>query len=144
MIGGLAKSNIPVTIPDPAADSTVVVYRAPKGQGRVTITGASIASVGAQAGGASNGRSFKLRKRGVDGKATAVDITNALGAVSGGNSPAWEAGAPKDFTVVGADDFASTVNVLEPGEVLDLVYDETGTDAPGLTTLFVEVALGVA
>lgn len=143
MFGGAAKSVIPVLIPEMSADGTQVVYRAPKGQGKVTITGASM-SRGAQAGGASNGAAYTLRKRGVDGAATAVAISGKLGAASGGTHPAWEAGKPLEFNIIGDADGESDVNVLLPGEVVDVEFDKTGTDASGVQALFLEVALGVA
>jgi hypothetical protein len=143
MIGGLAKTVQVVPFADPTASKTIVVYRAAKGQGKQTITAASIASDGALSAGATNGRQFKLRKRGVDGLATAVDITATLGG-TGGAYTAYVAGSPADFSVPGAASIDDVTNVLLPGEVVELVYTKAGTDTVGLSTLFLEVAAGVA
>lgn len=137
-----ARFRIPVAFhwDDPTADDVRLVARVPKSAGKYTLVGASAAISETKAADASNGIALKLRKRGVDGAATAVDLTNNLGEASGGTHPVWTSNVPKDFTIVETAD----ANVLIEGEVIELVYDESGTVAPGTISGFLEFVHGVA
>ncbi len=119
---------------DPTADEEHIIYRAPKGCGRVTLTNASAALSAAIASDASNWISLRISKVGDDGAETPVNVTALLG----GANTAWVDNTPVDFTITTAAD----ANVLVEGEYLKLTYDENGTVAPDTVSVFLETAIG--
>lgn len=123
-------------IVDPTADEKYLIARVPKGAGKWTLVGASASLTEAITSDATSFVGLRLAKRGVNGTTTAVNISSVLG----GASSAWGQDTPRDFTITEAAD----ANVLEPGEYIELTYDEGGTVAPGEISVFLELAPGVA
>ncbi len=132
-------SRIPISvgpIVDPTADEKYLVARVPEGAGKMTLVGASAVLTEAIASDVTNYVELRIAKRGVDGVTSAVNVTSALG----GASSAWAQDTPREFAITDTAD----ENVLEPGEYLELTYNENGTVAPGELTVFLELAPGVA
>ena len=97
---------------DPAADEVIPIWRAPKA---CEIKGAYVTMVNDVAASTADYFSLVLRNGGAAGTATTA-ISNTLGGTAG-----WTGLSPTAFTVT------STGKNLSAGDLVEIVYDETGT-----------------
>ena len=107
-----------VTISEPAADGTLVIWRAPARHTSVEVLEAW-AACDTEIAGAGTQVALTLVDRGPAGTATPSTVAPTVGTASTGD---WTANTPREFTL--------TEGTLDGGDYLCLVYDETGTAAP--------------
>lgn len=111
MFQGLDFKSVVVTLDyDPAADDVLPLWRAPA---KTTIVGAYATVTNAVAASTADFFTLTLRNGGAAGTATTA-ISDTIG-----GTPGWTALTPKTF--------ALSTDELAAGDLLQLVYDETGT-----------------
>ena len=125
-----SEVRIPVVVSfdyDPAADDVMPIFRAPKA---CEIKAAYATVANAVAASTSDYFSVALRNGGSAGTGTTV-IAAAVG-----GTPGWSALVPKTWSI--------SEGTLATGDLVQLVYDETGTATFGQLTVQLEVVYGVA
>ena len=131
MFGYDAVRSVAVSLSDPTADGTYLIWRAPVRATKIEILRAS-AVLDTAIAGVGTAIALNLVDRGTAGTATATDVSSALGAAGTGD---WTANAPRDFTI--------SEGTMDGGDYLCLGYNETGTVAPLNITVFIEWVNGV-
>lgn len=126
-IAGYNTKVTTVVIPDPAADATIPVFKAPAVG--ATILNAYAATSAAIAADGTNYVICSLIDGGADGSGT-----TQIAVRTGGASVGWDANELHALTV--------SADSLDGGDQLLFKYDEEGTVAPGYVTVSVEWTAG--
>lgn len=126
-IAGYNTKITSITIPDPAGDATIPVFKAPAVG--ATILNAYASMSAAIAANGSNLVTCSLIDGGQDGSGT-----TQIAVRTGGASVGWDALELHALTV--------SADSLDGGDQLLFKYDETGTVAPGYVTVVVEWTAG--
>lgn len=125
MFGDYNINSVTISLDyDPAADKTIPVFRAPH---PITVVGCYATVTTAIASDGSNYFAASL-KNGSD----------VVGAPVGGVDTAWVALTPKSMTIDEATAY------IDAGEVLAVLYDETGTGTFGQLTIQIDYVHGKA
>ena len=118
---------VPISLDyDPAADDVIPIFVAPK-NGEILSAKATVANDVA----ASTANFFTVSLRNGGAAGTATDAI----AASVGGTPGWTGLTPKSFTV--------GEGTLAEGDVVELVYDETGTGTFGQLLIQLNIVYGV-
>jgi len=109
-----------ITITDPTADKIYPLLKVPAGVGSVTVISAVASCDTALAEGDSNVIALRLRDGGAAGTGTTA-VSEEVSNKATGSHGAWAAGtgAVKNFVI--------NDNLLHEGDILTVLYDETGT-----------------
>lgn len=108
-----------VTISDPGADGTLVIWKAPTRLAKIEILEAWAVCDTTVSAGVGTAFTLRLLDYGAAGTAVGGTITATLGAAGTGD---WTANTPRAFTI--------SEGTLDGGDYICLLYDETGDVAP--------------
>lgn len=119
-IAGYNTQVSTIIVPDPTADATITVFKAPAGG--ATIQAAYAAFSAAVTADATNKITVSLLDGGADGSGTTEMATRV-----GGASVGWGANELHALTV--------SQSGIDGGDQINVKYDESGTVAPGYLTV---------
>lgn len=119
-IAGYNVKTTTIVVPDPTADATFTVFKAPLGG--ATLVAAYAAFSAAIAADATNKITVSLLDGGADGSGTS-EMATRVGSASVG----WDANELHALTISDYD--------VDEGDQINVKYDESGTVAPGYLTV---------
>lgn len=108
-----------VSIADPTADGTFMIWKAPSRATKIEILDAWAVVDTTISSGVGTAFTLRLADYGAAGTAATGFVSAVLGAAGTGD---WTANVPRAFTI--------SEGTLDGGDYLAVVYDETGTIAP--------------